>query len=656
MKVNLFNCARKKLVGKYPALSSSDLSRRSIMLKPLMLVMSMVLGIGVGEVEASTTYTGILAADSPSYIISGNPRYYASYTFTVPSSTAYQFGLSTTSMSEDVDPLVNLYSFFDPSTPNTGKTIIAPGHSATLSEGTYTALVLLGTNQLGDYTFTTTPAITAVPQFTVNTASKTFNTSTLPTAGNIVSSYAGGSTVKFNYSGGNFFYNYGLNATITDFEEASGNTLTLAGSNQYTGKTTVSTGSTLSLAKNSIPSASTIHLNTGLLAPAASFTLPNPIVLDANGTINAQGQAFVLGGNISGSYGLTITSTVAGAVSSSGSVSLTGSNSYTGATTVSGGTLKLSAAPNGEKITFSGGSLQAGGSFSMSNAIEVNSTGLNTDTYDVTFTGQLSGTNFTKSGTGTLTLSGTSNLETGTITVSAGTLAVQSATSLGNSEIDISLNGGTLKATGAFSPTTNGNCISVNTDSSIDTNGYTFTLLGSLTVASGKIAEFKDRGSGGVFDVTSASSVTSAYTTTPPPPAGTIKLTGGTYRINAASQLGGSTTILNGGTLKLAANGITLPALSMTDSSTINTDTYTVTMINAIMGSSTSTKSFTKSGTGTMILSAANTFIGPVIVSAGELDVSDVTAQLSGATYVKLGNGAHLKFTAGGALSCPLVL
>jgi hypothetical protein len=58
-----------------------------------------------------------------------------------------------------------------------------------------------------------------------------------------------------------------------------------------------------------------------------------------------------------------------------------------------------------------------------------------------------------------------------------------------------------------------------------------------------------------------------------------------------------------------------------------------------------------------MILSATNSFAGGALyATAGELRVSKPTTQLSGASYVKLGNGANLNFTAGGVLPCALVL
>ncbi len=616
MKVNLFNCARKKL-------------------NKTVLVLGLGLGIGMGgEAEASTTYSGTLTADSPSFSQSPTLHYKA---YTLKGQTGVTYTLS-------IPESVTAYSYknyFDPTdmSANT-KTDLFNDDQIT---GTSHYYIIIVGSVGSSYSITTSAAFNPPANVDVNGIDATY--SNFNSKGNITN---GGSspanlTIDNPTSQSYVFSTSSAGQGINNFIKSGIGTLTLLGQNQHTGSTTVN-GGTLSVASGSIPSGSTINLSGGKLGAAASFTLPNSVVLNQASTIDAQGQDLVLSGTISGNYGLTITSSGGSNV---GSVSLTGSNTYTGATTVSGGTLKLSASPttSGSQITFSGGSFKAGSTFTMNNSVVVNSTTFDTNGSNVTLSGQLSGTNFTKSGTGTLTLSGTSNLSSGTITVSAGTLAIQSEDSLGDENIDISLNGGTLKAVGTVSPTA-GNSISVNSDSSIDTNGNTYTLLGSLTVASGKIVEFKDSGSGGVFDVTGASSVSST---------GTIKITGGTYRINAASQLGGGATTLNGGTLKLTASSITLPTLSITDNSTVDIDTYGITMTNPITGSSG--KVLTKVGTSTMILSATNSFAGGALyATAGELRVSNPTTQLSGASYVKLGNGANLNFTAGGVLPCALVL
>lgn len=628
MKVKLFNCAHNNL-NKFVLMAVVGVS------------------VGAGGVEATTYSPVTFTSESPS--MPGNPGvYYAAYSFTAAAGVSHGFTLSGATEQNNInEATITVYSTsFDPLIPSSNSpTDISSGQSLSLTNGVqYYAVVQ---SYADTYTLSISPAVEN--QANTDLAGVSFS-GALRSKGDFVNTVGTASVTASGTSTSGQTYVYAIDNTVTDFTKIGNYNLTLLGQNQYAGSTTISAG-TLSLSKNSIPSASTINLSGGVLGAAASFTLPNAVVLNQASTIDAQGQEFVLSGNVSGSYGLTITSSVG----SAGSVSLTGSNTYAGATTVAGGKLKLAAAPNGAQITFnSGASFQASGAFSMNNAIIVNSTTFDANGSDVTLSGQITGANMTKTGAGTLTLSGTSNQQTGTITVSAGTLAIQSAGSLGDNEVDISLNGGTLKTVGTVSPAI-GNCISVNTSSSIDTSSNAFTLLGSLILVSGTQLEVKDSGSGGVFDVSGSTGSSSA---------GTVKITGGTYRISDPVQLGvsGSTQILNGGTLRISnstnfdasTSAKTLQAISMTDNSTIDTDTYTVIMANAITASPG--MMLTKAGTGTMILSAANTLSGPVHVSAGELDVSNPTTQLSNATYVKLSNGAHLKFTAGGVLSCPLVL
>lgn len=611
-----------------------------------MLMAVVGVSIGAGEGCAGTTYSGTLTAESPGFGAANPGVYYAVYPF-VASASTHQFTLTNSNIA---GMTVYNSSGFDPLYANSNviASNISSGGSVGLTNGSRYFAVVQG--YVGTYSLTISQAVTDFIERDLNGESLSLD---MLSTGNIKNSQS--ATTPASVTASSIFtsgqsYPSVINSTVVNFTKSGNFNLTLLGQNQYSGTTTITAG-TLSVVKGAVPSAGTINLSGGKLGAAASFTLPNAVVLNQDSTIDAQGQEFVLSGNVSGSYGLTITSSVG----SAGSVSLTGSNTYAGATTVAGGKLKLAAAPNGAQITFnSGASFQASGTFSMNNAIIVSSTTFDANGSDVTLSGQITGANMVKTGAGTLILSGTSNQQTGTITVSAGTLAIQSAGSLGDNEVDISLNGGTLKTVGTVSPAI-GNCISVNTSSSIDTNSNAFTLLGSLILVSGTQLEVKDSGSGGVFDVSGSTGSSSA---------GTVKITGGTYRISDPVQLGvsGSTQILNGGTLKISnstnfdalTSAKTLQAISMTDNSTIDTDTYTVTMANAITASPG--MMLTKAGTGTMILSAANTLSGPVHVSAGELDVSNPTTQLSNATYVKLSNGAHLKFTAGGALSCPLVL
>ncbi|NDD15218.1 MAG: hypothetical protein EB072_21940, partial [Betaproteobacteria bacterium] len=107
-----------------------------------------------------------------------------------------------------------------------------------------------------------------------------------------------------------------------------------------------------------------------------------------------------------------------------GSVTLTGNNSYSGGTTLKGGSLKLGSANaigTAGDITFSGGTLQ----YSASNQTDYSARFSNassqlyridTNSQNVTFASALtsSGGSLTKSGSGTLTLSGNNSYSGGT--------------------------------------------------------------------------------------------------------------------------------------------------------------------------------------------------------------------------------------------------
>src|SRR5260370_5499243 len=110
-------------------------------------------------------------------------------------------------------------------------------------------------------------------------------------------------------------------------------------------------------------------------------------------------------------------------------------NTYSGSTTIAAGTLNANAssALGDESATntliFTGGTLQAGGTITSpsTRGVTLTSTGLiDTNNNSVSIAGVIGGSGgLTKSGTGTLTLSGL-NTYTGVTTISAGTLSVNS--------------------------------------------------------------------------------------------------------------------------------------------------------------------------------------------------------------------------------------
>ena len=231
-------------------------------------------------------------------------------------------------------------------------------------------------------------------------------------------------------------------------------TLTLTGNNAYTGGTTINAGTL----KGNIASGTDLSI-------AASATYDGDNKARSVGDLNG-------GGNIFNTDGLTVQSgDFAGFIDNSntsltktgaGTLTLTGNNAYTGSTTISEGTLKgniasgtdlsiaASATYDGANKARSVGGLNGGGKI------------LNTDGLTVqngTFGGVIdnSNTSLTKTGAGTLTLSGT-NTYTGMTTVRSGTLALGSDLTSNQ----LTLYGGTVFDRGSHNHSLDNGILSVN--------------------------------------------------------------------------------------------------------------------------------------------------------------------------------------------------
>ena len=222
--------------------------------------------------------------------------------------------------------------------------------------------------------------------------------------------------------------------------KAGNGTLTLGGANTYSGSTTVSAGR--------------VTLNT-------AGTISTALLFSGSGTLEIQGNKTVqgIGGSstanpaiVLGSSTLTINQATlggfigvisgTGGVAKSGSATLTlySANTYSGATTVSAGTLVLSStgaiASSALALSGSGkfeiqGNSAIGGLSGTSTATPAVAIGANTLTVNqasaTTFSGVIGGAggSVTKSGAGTLTLSG-ANSYTGATNVAAGGLTLSS--------------------------------------------------------------------------------------------------------------------------------------------------------------------------------------------------------------------------------------
>lgn len=127
--------------------------------------------------------------------------------------------------------------------------------------------------------------------------------------------------------------------------------------------------------------------------------------------------------------------TAASPFSGTGTAVFTGNNTYTGGTTISVGTLQLG----------NGGTLGSiAGNVTNNDALAFD----RSDT--ITYGGQISATGAVNQiGTGTTVLSGNNGYTDGT-SVTAGTLQIASDTNLGNASGALTVNGGTLSNTAAF--------------------------------------------------------------------------------------------------------------------------------------------------------------------------------------------------------------
>ena len=442
-------------------------------------------------------------------------------------------------------------------------------------------------------------------------------------------------------------------------------TLTLSGVNTYTGGSILNGGTVIANNAASLGvTGGSATINSATLDIAATFTSTRNFTLgSATSTILVDpALTFTANGLFSGPGALNKTGT--------GTLTLGGANNYTGATNIIAGTLKegtanvitdtsavtVSTGATYDLSSFSEtiGSLAGGGivTSGTAGALTLTAGGDNTSTL---FSGVLqngSGTmSFTKSGTGTLTLSG-ANTYTGATTITSGVLNIQNSAALGaiaggtsvSSGAALQLQGGII--VGAEPLTLNGSGISSDgalrnisgnnsfagtvlfgSGSTIASDSGTLTLSGGI-VNGGFTSTFR-----GIASILESGVISGT--------GGLVKNDSGTLTLNGVNTYTGGTTI-NGGTI-IANNSASLGASS--GLATINAGTFEVaatfsTDRNFVLGNVASTvlldPGFTltatgifsgagalnKTGSGTMVLSGDNTYTGATNVSAGTLRTS----------------------------------
>ena len=451
----------------------------------------------------------------------------------------------------------------------------------------------------------------------------------------------------------------GISGAGTGLITSGSGTLVLAGSNSYNGGTTVTSG-TLQLG------------NTGALGTANGSLAVNGGTLDLHGfspTVGAlsgssaglitslksgastmttnSGLNTIYGGRLNNGLGV-----VALMKSGTGTLTLSGSSNYSGGTTVTLGMLQLgnalalgattgSLAVNGGALDLHGfrptvGALSGGGAGLITSLVSGSSTLTTISNLNTVYAGELNNGSgvvaLVKSGTGTLTLSGSSNYSGGT-TVTLGTLQLGNALALGATTGSLAVNGGALDLHG-FSPTVgalSGSSAGLITSlvsgaSTLTTNSALKTVYaGELTNGSGVLSLVKS--GTGTLTLSGSNNYSGGTTIS----SGTVQL-GNTVALGAMT---GSLAV-NGGTLDLHGFSPTVGALSggstglietlVSGASTLTANSSLSSVYTGELNNGSGLMALMKSGTGTLTLSGSSNYSGGTIISLGTVQLGNTLA------------------------------
>ncbi len=457
-------------------------------------------------------------------------------------------------------------------------------------------------------------------------------------------------------------------------------TLTLTAVNTYTGATTITNGTVALSGAGSLADTSPVNITGG------SGTFDISAISASGETIGSiagvAGSQAVLGAKnltAGGSADTTMAGVISGTGGSltktgSGKLTLTAANTYTSDTTVAAGTLALSGAgsiadTSAVKITDATSTLDISAKTGSSETVASLSSVAGSsvilgaknltagDSNDTTVAGTISGTggSYTKTGSGTTTFTG-ADTYTGATTISGGTLALSAGGSLSDLSA-VNINSGT----GVFD--ISGITASSETIASIAGVAGSQVFLGAKNLTAGDSSDTTMAGvisDGGIVAGTGGSltkqgtgnltlSGANTYTGDTTVNAGTL-ITSGDERIanasdlivaaGAAFQLGGYesiSSISGAGSINLQSNTLV---------SNANVDT---TFSGVISGTDSSV--LTKTGTGKLTLSGANTSTGTVNFNGGS---ADLTGSLESKS-VNVASGVTLDSKTGGLSSLAAV-
>jgi fibronectin-binding autotransporter adhesin len=435
---------------------------------------------------------------------------------------------------------------------------------------------------------------------------------------------------------GDIVLNSVIGTTTGTLTKDGAGTVRLGAINTYGGVTTVGDGV---LRVTNVANAGT----SSAIGTNATITITNGGVLDYAGTTNSSMNRGI---NLASGNGGIGVSNSAAALTISGVISNSGTLVKSGA-----GTLILSASNN-----YSGGTILNLGTLVASNlfAFGTNSITLNAGLLNLSSN---SIANLIINNGGTLTNLGTvsgAELNGGTTTLSASnsTVAEVSGTAIvnvaGNNTTISNVTGGTISVAG-----TNTTLQSVN-DGTLNVAGANTTVEtlsgGAVNVTNGRSVVVRSGSSsnaiagGGALIKNGASSLTLS---------GNNTFNGGTFlnegilRLASTSAAGGGAVTQSNGSSRLVidtsgnvANQMSvyylqsLQTVTLSGNKTLNNATYDIASSTTTTESGTLSGSggITKLGTGTLIVTASNTFTGAVDVQAGLLNLNSATGSAAGGT------------------------
>jgi len=388
-------------------------------------------------------------------------------------------------------------------------------------------------------------------------------------------------------------------------------------------------------------------------------------------TVNAlgTGKTATISAIIQGSAGLVKSGT--------GTLTLTGANTYTGATTINAGTVKMTGGLDNSSVVlsdvagatfdFSGasaskfiGGLSGGGANGGNLVLANNVSTLYVKNATNTYGGSISGVGNIQfdAGTGTQTLTGNSSY-TGKTGISKGTLSVSSISSTGSGnssvgsgsarfEIGGGADTGTLLYTGTghstdrvvnLAGTTGGARLDASGSGAlVFSNAFTATIVGAktLTLTGNNTAD--NRIGGAIVNNTT----TGATATTAASTASTALVLASVDGLTVGNAISG--TGINVGTTISAIN-------TATKTVTLSAAATVANGANITSAGLVNTTSLTKDGTGTWVLSGANTYTGATTISAGTLQIGSGGSTGSLSTSSAINNNGTLVFNRSNAIT-----